>query len=41
MPLDIVEVARSHSRDNLAGVFVKVMEDYEISEKQSMRKWKG
>ena len=33
MLLDIVDVARSHSRDNLAGAFAKIMEDYEISEK--------
>ena len=33
MLLDIVEVARSHTGENLAGAFAKIMEDYEISEK--------
>ena len=33
MLLDIVEVARSHTGDNLAAAFAKIMEDYEISEK--------
>ena len=33
MLLDIVEVAHSHSRDNLVAAFAKTMEDYEISEK--------
>ena len=33
MLLDIVEVAHSHSGDNLAAAFTKIMEDYEISEK--------
>ena len=33
MLLDIVEVARSHSGDNLAAAFAKIMEDYGISEK--------
>ena len=33
MLLDIVEVAQSHSGDNLTGAFAKIMEDYEISEK--------
>jgi len=32
MLLDIVEVARSHTGDNLAAAFAKIMEDYEISE---------
>jgi hypothetical protein len=33
MLLDIVEVARSHTGENLAAAFAKIMEDYEISEK--------
>jgi hypothetical protein len=33
MLLDIVEVAQSHSGENLASAFAKIMEDYEISEK--------
>ena len=33
MLLDIVEVAQSHSGDNLAVAFAKIMEDYGISEK--------
>ena len=33
MLLDIVEVARSHTGDNLAAAFAKIMEDYRISEK--------
>ena len=33
MLLDIVEVARSHTGDNLAAAFAKIMEDYEITEK--------
>jgi hypothetical protein len=33
MLLDIVEVAQSHTGENLAGAFAKIMEDYEISEK--------
>ena len=33
MLLDIVEVARSHTGENLAGAFAKIMEDYDISEK--------
>ena len=37
MLLDIVEVAHSHSGDNLAAAFAKIMEDYEISEKVRIR----
>ena len=33
MLLDIVEVAQSHTGDNLAAAFAKIMEDYKISEK--------
>ena len=33
MLLDIVEVAQSHTGENLAGAFAKIMEDYDISEK--------
>ena len=33
MLLDIVEVAQSHSGDNLAAAFGKIMKDYKISEK--------
>jgi hypothetical protein len=33
MLLDIVEVAQSHSGENLAAAFAKIMEDYEITEK--------
>jgi hypothetical protein len=33
MLLDIVEVAQSHTGENLAGAFAKIMEDYGISEK--------
>jgi hypothetical protein len=33
MLLDIVEVAQSHTGDNLAAAFAKIMEDYEISDK--------
>ena len=33
MLLDIVEVARSHTGENLATAFAKIMEDYNISEK--------
>ena len=33
MLLDIVEVARSHTGENLARAFAKIMEDYDISEK--------
>ena len=33
MLLDIMEVAKSHSGENLATAFAKIMDDYEISEK--------
>ena len=33
MLLDIVEVAKSHTGENLAAAFAKIMDDYEISEK--------
>ena len=33
MLLDIVEVAKSHTGENLAAAFAKIMEDYTISEK--------
>ena len=33
MLLDIVEVAKSHTGENLAAAFAKIMEDYAISEK--------
>ena len=33
MLLDIVEVAKSHTGDNLAAAFAQIMEDYGISEK--------
>ena len=33
MLLDIVEVSKSHSRENLAAAFAKIMEDYGISKK--------
>ena len=33
MLLDIVEVAKSHSGENLATAFAKIMDDYEISKK--------
>ena len=33
MLLDIVEVAKSHTRENLATAFAKIMEDYTIFEK--------
>jgi hypothetical protein len=33
MLLDIVEVAKSHTGENLAAAFAKIMEDYGISEK--------
>ena len=33
MLLDIVEVAKSHTGDNLAAAFAKIMEEYGISEK--------
>lgn len=33
MLLDIVEVAKSHSGENLAAAFAKIMEDYGISKK--------
>jgi hypothetical protein len=31
--LDIVEVAQSHTGQNLAAAFAKIMEDYSISDK--------
>jgi hypothetical protein len=34
--LDIIELAVSHSGDNLATVFAKILEDYRISEKVSI-----
>ena len=34
--LDIIELAVSHSGDNLAAVFAKILEDYRISEKVSI-----
>ena len=33
MLLDIVEVAKSHTCENLAAAFAKIMEEYGISEK--------
>ena len=33
MLLDIVEVAKSHSGENLETAFAKIMDDYEISKK--------
>jgi len=33
MLLDIVEVAKSHTRENLAAAFAKIMDNYQISEK--------
>ena len=33
MLLDIVEVVKSHTGENLAAAFAKIMDDYEISEK--------
>jgi len=33
MLLDIVEIAHSHSSFNLATVFVKILEDFGVSEK--------
>ena len=33
MLLDIVEVAKSHTGENLASAFAQIMEDYGISEK--------
>jgi hypothetical protein len=33
MLLDIVEVAKSHTGENLAAAFAKIMEEYGISEK--------
>jgi hypothetical protein len=33
MLLDIVEVAKSHTGENLAAAFAKIMEDYGISDK--------
>ena len=33
MLLDIVEVAQSHTRVNLAAAFAKILEDYAISDK--------
>ena len=33
MLLDNVEVAKSHTGENLAAAFAKIMEDYTISEK--------
>ena len=33
MLLDIVEVAKSHTGENLAAAFAQIMEDYGISEK--------
>ena len=36
MLLDIVEVAQSHTGENLAAAFAKIMEDYEISEKEDI-----
>ena len=33
MLLDIVEVVKSHSRENLATAFAKIMDGYEISKK--------
>ena len=33
MLLDIVEVAKSHTGENLAAAFAKIMDDYQISEK--------
>jgi hypothetical protein len=35
MLLDLVEVARSHSRKNLAAAFAKVLDDFGISDKVS------
>ena len=37
MLLDLVEVARSHSGLNLAAAFVKVLEDFGISDKVSKK----
>lgn len=34
--LDIIELAVSHSGDNLAAAFAKILEDYRISEKVSI-----
>jgi hypothetical protein len=31
--LDIVEVAQSHTGENLAAAFAKILEDYSISDK--------
>jgi hypothetical protein len=36
MLLDVVEVAKSHSGENLAAAFSKIMDDYEISDKVFM-----
>ena len=33
MLLDIVEVAKSHTGENLASAFAKILEDYGISDK--------
>ena len=33
MLLDIVEVAKSHTGENLAAAFAKIMDNYQISEK--------
>jgi hypothetical protein len=35
MLLDLVEVAESHSGANLAAVFVKILEDFAITDKVS------
>ena len=35
MLLDIIEVAHSHSRLNLAAVFAKILDDFGISDKVS------
>jgi hypothetical protein len=36
MILDLVEVAESHSRVHLAAVFVKILEDFAITDKVSL-----
>jgi hypothetical protein len=36
MPLDLVEVAKSHSGPNLAAAFAKVLEDFGISDRVSI-----
>ena len=39
MLLDLVEVAQSHSRINLAAVFEKILDDFGILEKVSVQLW--